>query len=78
MSEISNSVSLLYSLQDHYNLVNTFARNAYNEKFKDIKISLNSFHYYLGYDIIGPDEIRVKYVYGAGEMEYHDSFNVKI
>lgn len=78
MSEISESVSLLYSLQDHYNIVNAFARNAYNEKFKDVKQFLNSFHYYSGYDIVGPNEIKVNFVYGAGEMEFNESFNVKI
>lgn len=78
MSEISESLSLLHSLQNHYEIVNTFAKNAYNEKFKDLKLSLNSFHYYSGYDIISSDEIRVNYIYGAGEMEYNDSFNIKI
>jgi hypothetical protein len=78
MDDISKSVSLLSNLHEHYVLVDNFARNEYNEKFKDIKLEPNGFHHYFGYDIVSSDEIKVNYLYGRGRIEYEGSFNVKI
>lgn len=78
MDSFSNSVSLLTSLSDHHQFITHLCEKTYNEKFKDINLSLDSFHYYCGYEILNFNEIEIFYTYGTQNEEFRESFKLKI
>jgi len=78
MKNIKDSVKILFSTEDHREIVNKFARAAYDEKFKDQKSSYGSYHAYDKFEILSETSIRVKYTYGGGDMEFDGSFDIEI
>lgn len=78
MDKILESLKIVFSAKPHYDSVDEFARNAYHEKFKDRKRQYGTYHYYEGFEVLSPTKIKVKFQYGAGDMEYDDSFEVDI
>lgn len=80
---IKEAVRVLFSTSDLRTEVNQFSRKCYEEKFPVIEKlkSLGgegSWHHYDGFDILSPNQIKVKYKYGGGDMEFSDSFIVDV
>jgi len=75
---IKNAIEIMLNAKPYQEILEKFAREKYNEKFKDTPTPYNSFHHYTSYDVIDNNTINVNYVYGAGDMEFNDSFKVKL
>ena len=78
MKSIKESVKILHLIKSYNKVVDEFARGEYNKKFEDIEYPENTYHGYDGFDVLSETEIRVKFVYGGGDMDFNDSFIVKI
>ena len=78
MENIKEAIKTLILAAPHKSLINSFAKEKYNERFGDIIIPTGSFHYYSGYDIISEDKIKIEFEYGYGDMVFNDSFSVYI
>lgn len=72
------AIKVVASAKPFNDTLNKFAREKYNEKFKDTPTPYNAFHFYSGFIIINKNTLEVKYTYGAGDIEYDDSFTVTI
>lgn len=78
MESIKESIKCLLDAEKSRLKVNEFARIEYDKKFENVKIELNSYHTYTGFDVVSENEIKVNFEYGSGEMEFYGSFNVKL
>lgn len=78
MEGVKKSLKILASVTGHRTLVDNFARSKYEEKYGNLPIQYSGYHAYSGFDVISENKIRVNYEYGAGEMDFHDSFDVEI
>ncbi len=80
MENIKESVRILFENKHHHDVVEKFARQAYEEKFKDMKQQDGAYHGYDDFVIIDKDTIRVIYVFGAtsGDFDYREFFDVKV
>jgi hypothetical protein len=78
MENIKESLEVLAKVANHRAVVNEFARSKYNEKFADMKRQIGTYHAYDGYDIISETKLKVKFVYGAGDMDFNDFFIVEL
>ena len=80
MNDIKKSVKILLSVKDHQKTVEDFAKNTFHEKFKnDFKNTASGgFQYYKDFTILSETKIRINYCYGAGDMDFTDSFDVDI
>ena len=73
---IQESIIAIMNVSKHTKAVEEFARSKYDEKFPFLKGQ--GFHYYTGYEIHSDTKIKINYSYGAGEIEYDDSFTIDI
>ncbi len=79
INDMKEAIKSLIAVEPHKEAVNNFAREKYNEKFPYGSMTINnSFHYYSGFDILSETTLKVNYVYGAGDMEFKESFIVTI
>jgi hypothetical protein len=72
------SLRVLFEAQPHYNIINNYARQKFNEHF-DItqeKVKFIDYIGYIGFEIIDEKTIQIKYTYGIAELL--DSFLVTI
>jgi len=77
--DLSNSVKALLDNKHHQKIINDFSEREYRIKFANQKASLDgTYHYYSGFEIISETQIKVKYNYGYGDMEYTGNFIVNI
>ena len=78
---IQESIRAIMSVSNHTKFVAEFARSKYDEKFPSPRLTGNynqGFHCYKGYEILSETKIRVNYSYGAGDIEYDDSFTIDL
>lgn len=78
---VKDSIKKLYSARENQDIVDKFAREAYNEKFPDAnEFQKGSYHGYKGFDIIDEHTIRVNYVFGSihGDFDYNESFIIDV
>ena len=78
MIDIRESIKKIFLAKSDNKLVEDFARIQYHEKFKNIKKQSGTFHSYDKFEVISENTIEVHYVFGAGEYEYNDSFEVEV
>ena len=78
MKDIKNSVKILFSTEEHREIVNKFAKEAYNAKFKNEKFQEGTYHTYDTFEILSENEIRVLYTYGFGDYDFNGSFDIEI
>jgi hypothetical protein len=78
MENIKESLKILFLTKEHNNFVNKFAKDCYNERFKNMKLQYNSYLKYEGFDVISKNKIKIYYTYGGGEMNFNDSFEIEI
>ncbi len=78
MNNVKESLKILASVANHRLLIDNFARDKYRERFGVIKHQEGTYHFYEGYDVISETELRVKYAYGAGDMDFNDFFIVEL
>ena len=72
------AIEIVLETKPHHEILEKFAREKYNERFTGEKTPYNAFHYYSRYNILDNNTIAIEYKYGAGDMEFDDSFDVKI
>jgi hypothetical protein len=77
-TNIKESVKILLENKNHSEIVRKFAIEKYREKFKDMKRNVGTFHAYDGYQILSENEIKINYIFGAGDIEYNDSFKIQL
>ena len=75
---IKEHIKKVLSVKDSSEALHKFALEKYNEKFANNKVESGTFRYFHHYEVISENEIRIHYKYGGGDIEYDDSFNVKI
>jgi hypothetical protein len=75
---LKEAINTLIEADTAKKLVSDYAKNQYTERFKDTKHPYNAFHYYKSFDMLSPTNLRINFVYGAGDMEFNDSFIVEI
>lgn len=75
---IAKALSILSNAESSRIIINRYARNLYEEKFKLERKTTYGFHYYTGFDVISKNELRINFCYGSGDMEFNDNFLVKI
>lgn len=77
--DIRESIILIMSVSKHQKLINEFARSKYDEKFPSSKRDyIQGWNSYDGFIIISESKIKINYNYGAGDMEFSDSFIVDL
>ena len=76
--EIKNSIKKIISVSEHKKNVGDFARKKYNEKFDDSELHDRTWRVYDGFEIISETQIKVKFSYGGGDMEFSDGFIVDL
>jgi hypothetical protein len=75
---LKESIKAIIANEEHYKNVETFAIKCFNEELKDKYNGLHDWKAYENFQIISESEIKIYYSYGAFEMEYDDSFIVKL
>lgn len=76
MCDIIESVKRLIEVKLDQQIVNDFAIGEYNKKFPGVKPQ--GFHYYDGFEILSETKIRVNFIWGMGDHEYNDFFDVDL
>jgi|LakMenEpi03Aug12_release.lakeMendotaPanAssembly.Ray.scaffolds.fasta_scaffold4090564_1 hypothetical protein len=77
MENIKKSLEVLAKVANHRAVVNDFARSKYIERFGNKEKPIGTYHAYDGYDIISETKLKVKYTYGAGDMDFNDFFIIE-
>jgi hypothetical protein len=77
MKKIKKSLEVLAKVANHRAVVNDFARSKYIERFGNIEKPIGTYHAYEGYEIISETRLKVKYTYGAGDMDFNDFFIIE-
>ena len=78
---IEKAIQAVIEVEVENDFIDKFAREAYNEKIKEVKfrqVTYGTYHAYKRYSIISANEIKVHYEYGGGDREYDGDFIVKI
>lgn len=75
---IGESIKILFSSNEHRDIVNKFVKAAYNERFKNNEYVIGAYHYYDNFIILSETTIRVVYKYGAGDMDFENYFDIEI
>lgn len=78
MSELKTAIAHILATKSHRDLVDEFARKKYHEKFNDDKLQHGAWRSYDGFFVKDENTVTVKYTFGAGDMDFYDSFDVKI
>ncbi len=76
METIKKSLEVLCKVANHRAVIEDFARSKYIERFDNMKTELGTYHAYDGYDVISKTKLKVKYTYGAGDMDYNGFFYI--
>lgn len=77
MENIKKSLKVLAKVTNHRAVINDFARSKYIERFGNEEKPIGTYHAYDGYDIISETKLKVKYTYGAGDMDFNDFFIIE-
>lgn len=81
MESIRQSIKSVLSVENHSKIIDQFARDRYLRKFPPSErdgLRYSGYHRYDGYEIISERELKVKYVYGAGDMDFDGYFIVEV
>jgi hypothetical protein len=75
--EVREAIEIAYMAKLNHQLLDGFARQKYNEIFKDLKREHYTLHYYLSYEAIGFNKIRIKYYSNLKGAKY-ETIDVEI
>jgi hypothetical protein len=78
MDNIKQSAKILFGVKNHEKTINDFCKSKYDEKFKDMKRDIQSYHYYDGFEIVSETKIKIKWAFGYADMEYNDHMIIDI
>lgn len=78
MSELKEAMAHILATKQYRELVDAYARKKYHEKFDDDKLQHGAWRSYDGFSVKDENTIKVKFTYGGGDMDFYDSFEVKI
>lgn len=79
MKHIRSGIGVLWSVEFIRADIEKFAKNKFDEKFKDKKPTYDySYNVYDKFEVISDHSIRIHYKYGGGDMEFDDSFVVEL
>jgi hypothetical protein len=69
MKLIKKSVKAVLKNKEHYNLVETFAREAFNKYCDDNPKQEGTWRGYKNFQVFDENYIRINYEFGGGDME---------
>lgn len=78
MTPIQEVLIKLAKVEPLRKIVDQFARDKYNNHFENINSQKYEYHIYDGFEIVSNNQIKVKYKFGGGFIDYDGFFIIEV